>query len=124
MNKKTWILTGAATILAASMAVIAADMPTTMPGEHATTKPVTIKLVEPYSKLDGLSDVQKSKLAEIEKKSAADIRGIREQARADSREVLTDEQKAQLDKMSAEKKEETSEKYKTKKSKSTTTPAE
>ena len=106
------------------MAVLAADMPTTMPGEHATTKPVSVRVTEPYSKLDGLSDVQKSKLAEIEKKAAADIRGIREQARADSREVLTDDQKAQLDKMAAEKKEETSEKYKSKKAKSTTAPAE
>ncbi len=124
MKKSIWMFVAATTLSAASMAVIAAEMPTTDPGMHATTKPANIRVEAPYSKLTDLTDVQKSKLVEIHKKALADLRAIRDQEAADSREVLTDYQKAELDKMAAEKKEEMSEKNKLKKSaKSTTAPS-
>ncbi len=126
MKKLIWTFAGASTLFAASMAVIAADMPTTEPGKHsATTHPAMIRVEAPYNKLDGLTDVQKSKLAEIHKKALADMKAIKDQEEVDSREVLTDDQKAALDKIIAEKKEEMSEKNKTRKApKSTTAPAE
>ena len=99
-------------MLGGSIAVIAAEAPSTQPIKHATTHPAVIKVESPYNKLTGLTDVQNSKLAEIHKQYLADRKALDEKATADSREVLTDDQKAELDKMLAEKKEEASDKNK------------
>jgi hypothetical protein len=95
-------------------------MPTTAPGKHATTR-ASIKVEPPYSKLDDLSDVQKSKLAEIHKKYLSDLKALKDQEDADSRAVLSDDQKAEVDKITAEKKEEMSEKNKSKRAAKSTT---
>ncbi|MBV8779849.1 MAG: hypothetical protein JO353_00495 [Phycisphaerae bacterium] len=93
------------------MAVFAEDEPTTQPA-HATTHPAVIKVEADYGKLSNLTDEQRSKLAEIHKKALADTKEIKAKEESDSRAVLTDDQKAELDKLIAEKKAEASAKNK------------
>ena len=114
MNKSMWGLALASSILAGALIVRAADTPTTEPAKHTG-----IRLEQPYSKIPDLTDDEKSKIEAIHKKALEDTRAIREKEEEDIRTILTDDQKAELDKINAEKKEKAAEKAKEKKAAAT-----
>jgi hypothetical protein len=57
------------------------------------------RLTQPWSKISGLSDEQKTKIREIHGKAVAEINAIRERENADILALLTDEQKAEAQKL-------------------------
>ena len=86
--------------------VFAQDAETKTP----TTKPARKgpRLVQPWSKMESLTDEQKVKIAEIHKKAVADKKQIEEREREDIMALLNDEQKsevtAMMEKSTAERK--------------------
>ena len=117
MIKPIWLT--ALTVLLATILVRAQDAPTTEPAKHATSRPSGVRIEKPYSDLDGLNDDQKAQIAAIHKKANEDLKAIREKEDDDIRAVLTDDQKAELDKLLAEKREKAQEKAKEKKAAAT-----
>jgi Spy/CpxP family protein refolding chaperone len=69
-----------------------------------------IRINKPYSELAGLTDEQRSKISELEKKTAAARSALEKQEEQDIRALLTDDQKTELDKLAAEKHAKMSEK--------------
>jgi hypothetical protein len=57
------------------------------------------RLTQPWSKISGLSDEQKTRIREIHGKAVAEINAIRERENADIMALLTDEQKAEAQKL-------------------------
>ena len=106
--------TGFSGVLAASLIVRAQDAPTTEPEKHAA-----VRLEQPYSKIADLTDDEKSKIEAIHKKALDDARILRAKEDEDIRAVLTDDQKAELDKIIADKREKAEEKAKEKKAAAT-----
>jgi Spy/CpxP family protein refolding chaperone len=101
VHKSMWGIALASTvfsgIMAGSLIVRADDTPTTEPAKH-----VGIKLEKPYSEMTDLTDDEKSKILEIHHKALADMKAIKDKEDVDVRAVLTDDQKAELDKVVAE----------------------
>jgi Spy/CpxP family protein refolding chaperone len=58
----------------------------------------------PYNRLSNVTEEQKQKIAEIRDKFLDDRRALEDKLEADVMAVLTEEQKAELDKMNAERK--------------------
>lgn len=58
----------------------------------------------PYNKLTTVTEEQKEKITEIHKKALAEKKAIDEKEEADVMALLTDEQKAELDKIEADRK--------------------
>ena len=80
--------------------------------EAAEAKPKMAKLVQPWSKLSGLSEDQKTKIREIRAKANAECKAIRDKEEADCVSLLNDEQKAELEKLKVEAKKAASEEAK------------
>src|SRR5688500_12870172 len=57
------------------------------------------RLTQPWSKISGLSEDQKTKIREIHGKAVAEINAIRERENADILALLNDEQKAEAQKL-------------------------
>ena len=118
MNKSMWGIALAASIfsgfLGGSLIVRAGDAPTTEPSKHTG-----IRLEQPYSKISDLTDDEKAKIEEIHKKALAELKAIRDKEDEDIRAVLTDDQKTELDKILAEKRDKAAEKAKEKKAAAT-----
>ena len=57
------------------------------------------RLTQPWSKISSLSDEQKTKIREIHGKAVAEINAIRERENADIMALLTEEQKAEAQKL-------------------------
>ena len=57
------------------------------------------RLTQPWSKISSLSDEQKSRIREIHGKAVAEINAIRERENADIMALLTEEQKAEAQKL-------------------------
>jgi Spy/CpxP family protein refolding chaperone len=114
-----WGLALVSSLSAGALIVRGDDEPTTKPARHATSRPAGIRVDQPYSKLTDLTDDEKSKISEIHKKALADLKAIRDKEDEDIRAVLTDDQKAQLDKLEAERREKMEEKNKSKKAAAT-----
>jgi Spy/CpxP family protein refolding chaperone len=119
MNKTIWATALASTVLFATILVRAQDASTTEPAKHATSRPSGVRLEKPYGDIAGLSDDQKAQIAAIHKKANEDVKAIHEKEDDDIRAVLTDDQKAELDKLLAEKREKAQEKAKEKKAAAT-----
>jgi Spy/CpxP family protein refolding chaperone len=68
-----------------------------------TTKPAKPmkgpRLVQPWSKMESLTDEQKIQIADLHKKAVAEKKKIDEQEEADIKALLTDEQKVELQKL-------------------------
>ena len=62
------------------------------------------RLTQPWSKIEGLSDDQKTKIREIHAKAVADKKAIDDKERADIMALLSDEQKAEAQKLLDEQK--------------------
>jgi len=91
------------------------DKPATQPSGGSKDKAAmhaTHGLVSPWSKLNSLSDEQKNKIIDIHLKANAERKAIDEKEEADVMALLTDAQKAELEKMNAEKKAQAAEKKK------------
>jgi hypothetical protein len=71
----------------------------------------------PYNKLSSVTEEQKQKIHEIHLKANAEIKAIKEKEEADIMALLTEEQKAELDKMEGDKKAKAAEKRAEKKEK-------
>jgi Spy/CpxP family protein refolding chaperone len=114
-------LTGSIFSIAIATAVFsnADDAPTTAPAKHATTKASSIRLEQPYKQLTDLTDDQKVQILEIHKKANEDVKAIRDKEDDDIRAILTDDQKAELNKILEEKREKAAEKVKEKKAAAT-----
>jgi len=67
-------------------------------------KPMSGRLTQPWSKIESLSDEQKTKIKEIHGKAVADKKAIDDKERADILALLTDEQKAEAQKFLDEQK--------------------
>jgi Spy/CpxP family protein refolding chaperone len=123
MNKPVWAMALASAVLAGTIAVRAQDAPqdspTTEPVRHATSRPSGIRLVEPYGDIASLSEDEKAQIAAIHKKANEDVKAIHEKEDDDIRGLLTDEQKAELDKLIAQKRERAQERAKEKKAAAT-----
>ena len=55
-----------------------------------------IRLTQPWRRLTGLSEEQKSQIAEIHKKATDEIKAVQEREKNDIMALLTDEQKTEL----------------------------
>ena len=119
MNKPVWATALASAVLLAAMAVRAQDAPATEPVTHATSRPSGPRIEKPYGDIVGLSEDQKAQIAAIHKKANEDIKAIHDKEDDDIRAVLTDEQKAELDRLIAEKREKSQQKAKEKKAAAT-----
>jgi hypothetical protein len=104
----------AGSILTRAIIVRAEDAPTTEPAKHAG-----LRVEKPYSEISNLTDDEKSKIAELHRKSLEEIKAIREKETDDIRAVLTDDQKTQLDKIIAETRDKREAKMKEKKAAAT-----
>ena len=67
-------------------------------------KPMSGRLTQPWSKIESLSDEQKTKIKEIHGKAVADKKAIDDKERADILVLLNDEQKAEAQKLLDEQK--------------------
>ena len=123
MKKSNWRIALAASIFSVAVgeAILgrADDAPTTEPAKHATSRPAAIRLEQPYRQLTDLTDDQKTQIAEIHKKADDDVKAIRDKEDDDIRAILTDDQKAELNKILEEKREKAAEKAKQKKAAAT-----
>ena len=72
--------------------------------ETGEKKPMSGRLTQPWSKIESLSDEQKTKIKEIHGKAMADKKAIDDKERADIMALLNDEQKAQAQKLIDEQK--------------------
>jgi Spy/CpxP family protein refolding chaperone len=126
VKKSNWRIALAASIFssifAGTIIVRADDAPTTEPTKQATSRPAAIRLEQPYKLIPDLTDDQKVQIAEIHKKANEDVKAIRDKEDDDIRAILTDDQKAELNKILEEKRERAAEKAKQKKA-ATTDPA-
>jgi hypothetical protein len=118
VNKSLWGIALATTVFAGAMIVRAEDTPTTEPSKHAG-----IRIIKPYSEIPDLTDEEKVKISSIHKKVLEETKALDLKEDDDIRAVLTDDQKAELDKIIADKKEKTAEKSKEKKEAAATEPA-
>jgi Spy/CpxP family protein refolding chaperone len=91
------LLVGAAGVWVHAQDATSADKP---------KKSTSARLVQPWSKISSLTDEQKTKLRDIHAKAAADKKAIDDKERTDCLAVLTDEQKAEAEKLLAEQKKE------------------
>src|SRR6188768_4494539 len=66
--------------------------------ETGQKKPPSGRLTQPWTKIDSLSDEQKSKIKEIHAKAVAEKKAIDEKERADIMALLNDEQKTEAQK--------------------------
>jgi len=114
-----WGIALGSSLFAGALVVRGDDEPTTKPVKHATSRPAGIRLEQPYSKISDLTEDEKAKISEIHKKALADLKAIRDKEDQDIRAVLTDDQKAELDKIEAERREKMEEKNKSKKAAAT-----
>jgi Spy/CpxP family protein refolding chaperone len=123
MTKRNRRIALAASIFAVAFAIAIAsqadDAPTTEPVKHATSRPSAIRLEQPYKQLSDLTDDQKVQIAQIHKKANEDVKAIRDKEDDDIRALLTDDQKAELNKLLEEKREKAAEKMKDKKAAAT-----
>ena len=100
-----------------------AEPPTSQPSdmEHQDAKPAKGSSSKwgfaPFNKLSNVTDEQKQKINDIHRKANAERKSIDEKEEADIMALLTDEQKAELDKMEADKKAKSAEKRAEKKEK-------
>ena len=60
------------------------------------------RLTQPWNKIPSLSDEQKTRIREIHGKAVAEIRAIQEREREEIMALLTDEQKAEAERLIAE----------------------
>jgi Spy/CpxP family protein refolding chaperone len=90
-----WVMTVmCALLLTAFVAVRAEDKP----ADESKKDVAKAKVVQPWSKLSGLTDDQKAKIKEIHAKANDEIKAIKEKEKADIMALLTDEQKEELKK--------------------------
>lgn len=92
MGSSKWIIGAAAVVLLGS-AVMAAD---DAKPDQTTERPSKVRLHGDVAKLTDLTDDQKAKILDIQRKAAEDVKKIQEQEKADETAVLTDEQKTEL----------------------------
>ena len=76
--------------------------------ETGEKKAMSGRLTQPWSKIDSLSDDQKTKIKEIHSKAVADKKAIDDKERADIMALLNDEQKAEAQKFLDEQKKQKS----------------
>jgi len=67
--------------------------------ETGGKKPASGRLTQPWSKIDSLSDEQKTKIKEIHAKAVAEKKAIDDKERTDILALLNDEQKAEAQKL-------------------------
>lgn len=100
-------LASLASLLVLSVAVVGRGDPTTQPSKDA--KPAHWGF-DPYNKLTTLTADQKSKITEIHHKALADRKAIDDKEEADIMALLTPDQKAELEKIAADRKAKSAEK--------------
>jgi Spy/CpxP family protein refolding chaperone len=88
-------------LLVLCVSVVGRGEPTTQPSKEA--KPAHWGF-DPYNKLTTLTAEQKSKITEIHHKALADKKAIEDKEEADIMALLTPDQKADLEKLNADKK--------------------
>lgn len=87
-----------------------AEPPTSQPSdmEHKDSKPAKASSgrwgFAPFNKLSGMTEEQKQRINDIHRKANAERKAIDDKEEADVMALLTDEQKAELEKMEADKK--------------------
>lgn len=105
MNKSLWTVALASALLAGGIAVRAEDTPAAAPAKAPTTKPSASKLFEPYTALTDVTEDQLTKIKEIHKKYLADEKALKEKQTSDIAALLTDAQKAELEKFEADRRQ-------------------
>jgi Spy/CpxP family protein refolding chaperone len=109
----------AASLLIAGSVVVWAEPPTSQPSgmEHHDGKSAKAGRwgFSPYNRLSGITDEQKQKISDIHRKANVERKAIDDKEEADIMALLTEEQKAELEKMNADKKAKAAEKRSDKK---------
>jgi Spy/CpxP family protein refolding chaperone len=111
MRRSIWAvaLATAGLVGAASLRVSAADEKATgdKPAATSTEKPAkkggakSMRIVKPWSEMTSLSDDQKSKIADIHKKSLEEKKAIDQKEHESIMALLNDDQKAEAEKLTA-----------------------
>jgi hypothetical protein len=73
-------------------------------GAEKPKKPALARLTQPWNRIAGLSDDQKTQIRQIHAKALAEIRAIEAKERGDIMALLSDEQKAEAERLFAEQK--------------------
>lgn len=116
----------AASLMIAGSVIAWAEPPTSQPAGMDQQDPKSASAARgsssrwgfaPYNKLSNMTEEQKQKISDIHRKANAERKAIDDKEESDVMAVLTDEQKAELDKMEADKKAKSAEKRAEKKEK-------
>lgn len=96
------LIAAAALIVAAQVALVHADEPTTKPTKDKKEMTHGPRLVQPYSKMTTLTPDEKEKIAAIHKKAVDDAKVIEDKEASDIDALLTAPQKAELEQIKDE----------------------